>query len=100
MTAVGVTGLHVDGVEIEWIRESTVRHSVTTRVRASSRADRAYVRFNCASLTPELAEAALFGHTRGAFTGSVKERAGLFRVVATLSLRIVHRVTTSQFGDT
>lgn len=48
-------------------------------VRASSRADRAFVRFNCASLTAQLAEAELFGHTRGAFTGAVKERTGLFR---------------------
>ncbi|HEY8206683.1 MAG TPA: sigma-54 dependent transcriptional regulator [Myxococcaceae bacterium] len=48
-------------------------------VRASGRAEKAFVRFNCAALTPELAEAELFGHTRGAFTGAVKARAGLFR---------------------
>jgi len=48
-------------------------------VAASSRASKPFLRFNCAALTAELAEAELFGHTRGAFTGAVKARPGLFR---------------------
>jgi len=47
-------------------------------VGASRRAERPFVRFNCAGLVPELAEAELFGHARGAFTGAVRARPGLF----------------------
>jgi DNA-binding NtrC family response regulator/tetratricopeptide (TPR) repeat protein len=42
------------------------------------RRERRFCALNCAALSDELIEAELFGHARGAFTGAVTERAGLF----------------------
>jgi len=47
-------------------------------VLASPRAEKPFVRFNCASLSADLAESELFGHARGSFTGAVKDRRGVF----------------------
>jgi two-component system response regulator AtoC len=44
----------------------------------SSRANKPLVRFNCAALPAELADAELFGHVRGAFTGATATRPGFF----------------------
>jgi transcriptional regulator with GAF, ATPase, and Fis domain len=46
--------------------------------RLSPRRDRRFAAINCAALTDELVDAELFGHARGAFTGAVGPRAGLF----------------------
>ena len=46
--------------------------------RLSARRDRRFAALNCAALTDDLVEAELFGYTRGAFTGAVNNRAGLF----------------------
>jgi transcriptional regulator with PAS, ATPase and Fis domain len=46
--------------------------------RLSARRDRRFAALNCAALTDDLAETELFGHTRGAFTGAVGPRVGLF----------------------
>jgi DNA-binding NtrC family response regulator len=45
---------------------------------ASLRRARKFCALNCAAITDDLVEAELFGHTRGAFTGAVAERVGLF----------------------
>ena len=44
----------------------------------SRRARKPLVRFNCAAIPGELAEAELFGHARGAFTGANNARRGFF----------------------
>jgi two-component system response regulator HydG len=45
---------------------------------AGPRRHRRLCTVNCAALTDDLLEAELFGHARGAFTGAVRDRAGLF----------------------
>jgi transcriptional regulator with GAF, ATPase, and Fis domain/tetratricopeptide (TPR) repeat protein len=46
--------------------------------RLGPRRERRLCAVNCAALTDDLLEAELFGHARGAYTGAVGERAGLF----------------------
>jgi len=45
----------------------------------SERADRVFVPVDCTTLTGQLFESQLFGHTRGAFTGAVDSTLGFFR---------------------
>ena len=44
----------------------------------SQRANSQFVAVDCSTLSPTLLESELFGHVRGAFTGAVRDKAGIF----------------------
>ncbi len=46
---------------------------------ASQRSNRRFLSVNCGALPETLLESELFGHERGAFTGAVRDKKGLFR---------------------
>jgi DNA-binding NtrC family response regulator len=50
---------------------------------ASPRANAPFVPVNCSNIPSELLESELFGHTKGAFTGAIAAKKGLFEVADT-----------------
>lgn len=47
---------------------------------AGPRSSKPLVRVNCAAISPDLFESEFFGHTKGAFTGAIKDRIGRFQL--------------------
>src|SRR4029078_3442706 len=54
--------------------------------RRRRRRARPFCTLNCAALPDDLVESELFGHSRGAFTGAVAERPGVFEEAHTGTL--------------
>jgi PAS domain S-box-containing protein len=48
--------------------------------KRSNRANRAFIRVNCAAIPPTLIASELFGHEKGAFTGASQRRLGRFEL--------------------
>ena len=48
--------------------------------RRSSRNDRPLIKVNCAAIPHELYDSEFFGHTKGSFTGAVRDRIGRFEL--------------------
>jgi transcriptional regulator with PAS, ATPase and Fis domain len=46
----------------------------------SKRANRSFLKLNCAALPSELVESELFGYERGAFTGAFQRKPGMFEI--------------------
>jgi transcriptional regulator with PAS, ATPase and Fis domain len=73
-SSIGVLILGETGVGKELVAEQIHQRS--------ERADKPFVRLNCASLPETLLESELFGHEKGAFTGADRRKLGWFEAAA------------------
>ena len=48
--------------------------------RNSPRGKYQFIKINCGALPPDLLESELFGHVKGAFTGAVRDKPGMFKL--------------------
>ncbi len=66
------------------VGETGTGKGVTARAvqKSSRRAEKVFITQNCAALPESLLDSELFGHVRGAFTGAVSDRAGLFEAAS------------------
>ncbi len=61
----------------------TGKELIARAIHANSpRAEGPFIKVNCAAIPPELIESELFGHEKGAFTGAVGRKRGLFELAS------------------
>jgi len=64
-----------------WGETGTGKELIASAIHhASHRAREVFVKVSCAALSKELLESELFGHVKGAFTSSVRDRTGKFEL--------------------
>ena len=63
----------------------------------SDRANKPFIRVNCAALPETLLESELFGHERGAFTGAIERRVGRFELAHTGTL-LLDEISETSLG--
>ena len=81
-TLAGVEAVALTSATVLILGESGVGKELIARAihRMSPRAERPFIKVNCASIPPTLFESEFFGHVKGSFTGAHRDRLGRFEL--------------------